>query len=98
MPWNLLSGVRTETGKQTDTEASFLDLDIKFLNKKFSFNVYDKRDSFPFFIATMAYLRSNILSKLFSALDDAEIIRIPRIATEMESFKLSCAKIKYPKW
>lgn len=44
----------------------------------------------------MAYLRSNILSKLFSALHDVEIPRIAKIATDMENFKLSCAKIKYP--
>ena len=46
---------------RSDTKAFFLDLDIKFLDKKHSLSLYDKRESFPFSIVRMQYLRSNSL-------------------------------------
>ena len=38
---------------RSDTEASFLELDIKFVNKKNSLNLYDNRDFFQFSIVRM---------------------------------------------
>ena len=38
---------------RSDTEPSFLELDIKFVNKKNSLNLYDNRDFFQFSIVRM---------------------------------------------
>ena len=48
--------------KKTDTEASFLDLDIKSLNEKFSSSFYDKRDCIQCSMVRMSYLCSNMSS------------------------------------
>ena len=71
------------------TEASFLDLNIKIINNKFSLSLYDKRDFFPFSIVRMPYLSSNIPSKMFYATLGAEILRIGRTSTVLERFVTS---------
>ena len=50
-----------------DTEASLLDLHIKFVNKicNFSSILYHKGDSFPFSIVRTSYLWSNMPSEIF---------------------------------
>ena len=39
--------LESKKGNKSPFQASFLDLDIKILNKKFTFGLYNKRDSFP---------------------------------------------------
>ena len=68
-------------------EASFLDLSIKIANKKFTTKLFDKRDSFPFYINRMPFLDSNMPSKIFYASIGSEILRIVRTTTELNDLK-----------
>ena len=79
--------------KRLDTQASFLDLVIKIVNKKFLLSHCDKIASFPFSIVRVPYLCSNMLSKIFCILLGSEIIRIVRTNAELEMFKSSHGKI-----
>ena len=70
---------------KSDTGASLLDLDIKIGHDKkiffFKVSLYDKGDSFPFFIVRMQYLCSNISSKIFCDSLGTEIPMIARTQT-----------------
>ena len=59
-------------------EASFLDLDIKTKDKKFHFNIFDKRDSFPFSAVRMSNKPSNIPFGIVYSATGAELLRIAR--------------------
>ena len=48
-------------------EVLFLDLDIQILDKKSTFCLYDKRNSFPFSIVQMPFLSSIVLFKTVHA-------------------------------
>ena len=76
-----------------NTEASFLDLDIKIRNNKFVLGLYDKREHFPFSIVRMPYITSNMPSKIFYSSLGAEILRIGRTTNDFGRFKLSSKKI-----
>ena len=65
------------------TEGSFLDHVIKIEGNRFSINLFDKRDAFPFSIVRMPSLCSNILSKVFYATNGSEILRIVGVTTIM---------------
>ena len=70
-----------------------MDLNIKIENNKFSLSLYDKRDTFPFSIVRMPYLSSNIPSKMFYATLGAEVLRIGRTSTVLNSFVSSSQRI-----
>lgn len=46
-------------------------------------NFFDKIDAFPFYINSMPYLDSNMLSKIFYASVGSEILRIARTTTDL---------------
>ena len=71
---NIPSRTWTNKGNKNDTETTYLDLDIKIIDKRFQISLYDKTDSFPFSIKGMHYLDSNIPSTSI----DVEILRIGR--------------------
>jgi hypothetical protein len=58
------------------TAATFLDLDIKIMENKFVYSLYDKRNSFSFYIIRFPYISSNIPRKVFYSTILAEILRI----------------------
>jgi len=68
-----------------NTEASFLDISITIDNKRFSTKLYDKRDSFPFYINRVPFLESNIPSKIFYASVSSEILRIARTTSDLHN-------------
>ena len=70
-------------------QASFLDLDIKIVDSKFSLELYDKRDAFPFSIVRMPYKCSNIPTAMFYSTIAAEVLRIARATTLADSFVAS---------
>ena len=76
-----------------NTEASFLDLDIKIENNKFVLGLYDKRDYFPFSIVRMPFLCSNMPSKIFYSSLGAEILRIGRTTNNVKMFEPSSKKV-----
>ena len=77
-----------ELKKTTETEnsLSYLDLDLKIKDKKFSTSVYDKRDSFDFFIVNFPHLDSNIPSKPAYGVYISQLVRIGRICDSYNSF------------
>ncbi len=77
----------------TNDSASFLDLDIKIVNRKFEIGLYDKRDSFPFSIVRMPHKSSNLPSNIFYSCIGAEILRIVRATNSIIKFKSSTSKI-----
>ena len=70
-------------------QASFLDLDIKIVDNKFSLGLYDKRDAFPFSIVRMPYKCSNMPAAMFYSTIAAEVLRIARATTLSNSFIVS---------
>ena len=71
---NIPSRTWTNKGNKNDTETTYLDVDIKIIDKRFKISFYDKTDSFPFSIKRMHYLDSNIPSTSI----DVAILRIGR--------------------
>ena len=68
------------------TEASFLDLFISIENSKFKTKLFDKRNDFSFSIVRMPHKNSNIPSKMFYSTINAEILRICRATSSLDSF------------
>ena len=66
--------------------ATFLELDINIIDNMFVYKLFDKRDSFPFFIVRMPYLDSNIPSFVFYGSFKSEILRIAKNTLRYEDF------------
>ena len=60
------------------TNVSFLHLDINIVDGKFVYKLYDKRDSFPFFILRRPHTDSNIPNNIFYSAFVGETLRIAR--------------------
>ena len=69
-----------------NTENYFLDLGIKIRGNRF---FYDKRDDFPFSVARMSYLCSNIHIKIFYSTFGDESFRIARTTSACNEFTTS---------
>ena len=80
-----------ELGKENvdNTEATFLDLNLKITNNQFQVGLFDKRDAFPFSIVRMPYKSSNIPSTIFYSSIGAETLRIARASNTPNSFVTS---------
>ena len=68
------------------TKATFLDLEIEVVDGKFTFKLYDKRDSFNFYIVRMPHLDSNIPPFTFYGSVFSEFLRIARFSLNINSF------------
>ena len=77
-----------QLGKENkdNKKASFLDLGISIENKKIDVGLFDKRDAFNFTIVRMPYASSNMPSTIFYSSLGAEILRIARATSNVESF------------
>ena len=78
---------------ENDDSASFLDLNIKIQSDKFSYGLYDKRDSFPFSIVRMPHVCSNMPAFIFYSCFAAEILRIARASSCPENFIIASRTI-----
>ena len=67
--------------------ASFLNLDIRVEENQYVYNLYDKRDAFPFSIVRMTYLSSNIAKKIFYSALIGEFLRIARATLYLSDFE-----------
>ena len=67
-------------------KATFLDLEIEVVDGKFKFKLYDKRDSFNFYIVRMPHLDSNIPPFTFYGSVFSEFLRIARCSSDINSF------------
>ena len=68
---------------ESPCKALFLNLSIGFHDWKFTTKLFDKRDTFPFYINCKSYLDSNIPSKIFSASVGSEILGIARTTIDL---------------
>ena len=68
------------------SHATFLDLDISIAGDRFIYKLYDKRDSFNFFIVRMPQMSSNIPSTVFYGSVLSEFLRIARCTLLFEDF------------
>ena len=77
-----------ELKKENDgiLSASFLDLDISIIDRKFDLKLFDKRDAFPFEIVRMPYLSNNMPSNIFYSTLSSELLRIARCTTDKDNF------------
>ena len=77
-----------QIGKEnTDkNEASSLHLNIKIVDGKFHFGLFDKRDSFPFSIVRMLDKSSNVPPSIVYSAIGAESLRTARSSNNPESF------------
>ena len=73
-----------------DYEATFLDLHLTINNGQITTKLYDKRNSYNFYIVRFPYKSSNLPSKMFFATIGAEILRICRANTDFLNFVSSC--------
>ena len=67
-------------------DATFLDLDLTIVDRKFNIKLFDKRDSFPFNIVRMPFILSNMPSTIFYSSIGAEILRISRASNNVHHF------------
>ena len=89
--------VEMELGKENDgtNSATFLDLKISIIDNKFSLGLYDMRDGFPFFIVRMPYRSSNMPSMIFYSAIGAEILRIAKVTSDVQTFLVSARSLVY---
>ena len=70
--------------------ASFLDLFISIVNRRFDYKLFDKRDAFNNFdIVRFPFRCSNMPNNMFHSTISAEILRICRATKTLENFKLA---------
>ena len=74
----------------SNTSATFLDLEITIQDNKFEYKLFDKRNAFPFDIVRFPYSSSNMPSKMFFSTISAEILRICRASSQYNTFILAC--------
>ena len=69
-----------------EEHATFLDLALKIEDKIFVCQLFDKRDTFPFFIVHIPYLSINIPSSIFYGSIFSEFLGIARCALRLTDF------------
>ena len=63
-----------------------MDLQIEIVDKAFVTCLYDKRDDYSFKIVRLPYRSSNLPKKMFISSIAAEILRIARVTSALDSF------------
>ena len=74
----------------SDDKASFLDMQIEIIDKRFVTKLYDKRKDFNFQIVNFPYLCGNIPKKQSYGVFISQIIRYCRVCSEYENFIEEC--------
>ena len=72
--------------EQQGSHATFLDLEINIENNIFVYKLFDKRDTFPFFIVRMPDLSGNIPKHVFYGSVMSEFLRIARCTLRYSDF------------
>ena len=68
------------------TKATFLDLEIEVVEGKFVYKLFDKRDSFNFFIVRMPHMDSNIPPFTLCGSNFSDFLRIARCSSSVSNF------------
>ena len=69
-----------------------LELDIEIEDIVFTYNLFDKRDKFPFFIVRMLHLSSNTPTAIFYGSIFSELLRIAKCTLTIKNFILKVAE------
>ena len=72
---------------ESQDRLSYLDICIEIKDRKFTTSVYDKRDTFEFYIVNFPYLDSNIPSGPAYGVYMSQLVRIGRICKKYGDFK-----------
>ena len=80
----------TNTNSNSFNNASFLDIDVKVNDNKFSTKVYDKRRDFDFEILGLPAFSSNIPKKMAFGIICSQFIRFANICMVKEDFIYNC--------
>ena len=79
---------------ESQTTLSYLDIQIKIIDGKFSTALYDKRDSYNFNIVILPYLSSNIPTKpAYGVYISQLVLHIGRTCTQYSGFTLRHYKL-----
>ena len=70
----------------SDTEASFLDLNLSITNGIVSFKIYDKRDDFNFEIANFPFLDGDVHRPPSYGVYISQLIRFARVCSNVDDF------------
>ena len=65
---------------------SYLDLELKKVNRRIDIRLFDKRDAFPFSIVRLPYASSNMPTNIFYSSISVEVLRIGRICSNFDNF------------
>ena len=79
--------------EHSGNHATFLNLDITIIEKKFIYKLYDKRQDFPFTIVRMPHKDSNIPEAIFYSALVGEALRIARSSMLLDDLVLSVNKL-----
>ena len=69
-----------------DNKATFLDIEIKIIDKTFCTKLYDKRNDFNFNIVNFPFLCGNIPRKQSYGVFTSQLIRYSRVCSKYEDF------------
>ena len=70
----------------SDTEASFLDLNLCISNGTFSTKIYDKRDDFDFDIVNFPFLDGDVPRRTSNGVYISQVIRFARASSNLSDF------------
>ena len=70
----------------SDTEATFLDLNLSITNGKVSFKIYDKRDDFNFEIVNFPFLDGNVPRSPSYGVYISQLICFARVCSNIDDF------------
>ena len=79
--------------EHSGTHATFLNLDINIVDKKFIYKLYDKREDFPFTIVRMPHKDSNMPESIFYSSLVGELLRIGRSSLLLSDFVLKANEL-----
>ena len=80
--------------EHSGNHATFLELDITIVDGIFVYKLFDKRDTFPFFIVRMPDLSGNLPEHVFYGSISSELLRIARATLQYGDFLLRARELK----
>lgn len=95
---NLLSetyenSLQLETTHESDYDCNYLDLNIKIINNKLVTKLYNKTDSFKFYVIRFPHFNSNISIKIKKSIIFTETLRLIRCCTAFNDFVENLVKL-----
>ena len=75
---------------ESNNKASFLDIEIEIIDKKFNTRLYDKRKDFSFQIVNFPFLCGNVPKRQSYGVFISQIIRFSRVCMKYQCFVNEC--------